>query len=104
MGENLPYATNFGQINVDRTNKVFEIDATNYMVRFQNNRWAFTNGVAHGDGTGISNIVGQVYMYTNASPAADGVFPVTSNRAAIAYKMDGTDISYTWNPVTFIWQ
>jgi len=45
----------------------------------------------------------QIYVYTGATPTADGVMPSDPTKPAIAYKQDGTGPTRFWNTSALVW-
>lgn len=48
--------------------------------------------------------VGQLMVYSGASPTAAGIVPANQNAAAIAYSDTGVGSTYTWNITSHQWQ
>ena len=45
----------------------------------------------------------QVMEYTGADPTTDGLVPADPTQPAIAYKQDGSDVTYGWNTALQVW-
>ena len=52
-------------------------------------------------GTGGSGA--QLVLYTTTNPTTDGVTPTNINANAIAYRADGTQPIFVWDPVGHAW-
>lgn len=46
---------------------------------------------------------GQLLVYSGASPTADGLVPTNQNQGAIAYKVDGTGPTFSWDTSAHVW-
>jgi len=57
--------------------------------------------IAGGSGTG--GLSGQLVLYTTTDPTTDGVVPSNLNLPALAYRADGTQPLFNWDPVAHIW-
>lgn len=46
---------------------------------------------------------GQVMIYRGDDPTSDALIPTDPSKPAEAYKFDGSDATYTWNPDLAAW-
>lgn len=52
----------------------------------------------------VSGGVGEVLVYTNASPVADSILPSDQTRGAVSYKQDGNGSMFIWDNATLSWK
>lgn len=62
-----------------------------------------TQIVNNGGGGGGGGGSAQLVLYTTTSPTVDGVVPANQNANAIAYRADGTQPIFVWDPVGHAW-
>lgn len=58
--------------------------------------------IAQGGGVGPGG-GGQLLTYSGTDPTSDGILPTDQSKPAMAYKVDGSGPTYSWDTINHTW-